>query len=156
MGNKIGHSQKLEPPADDASASGLPDALDLSIADPADCPILDDRAVQEILETGAFPLLHLSIGDSRDDKDKVDPSRTDALDHDTPTNETDFADEDTGGNDATSRIEAIRAATAMLEELIEGESPTVRHRYLPKAARVSSMRRLLNWFMSRFRQSDLR
>ena len=61
MGNKIGHAQKLEPPADDASASGLLDTLDLSIADPADCPILDDQAVQEILESGPYPLLDQSM-----------------------------------------------------------------------------------------------
>ncbi len=133
-----------------ASPSRLRDALDLSIADSADCQILDDQAVQEILETGPYRLLDRSTGDSRDDKDKVDPSRTDVPDHDTPTNETDSVGKDAGNDDATSRIEAIRAATAMLEELIEGESPTVRHRYQPKAARVSLVRRLLNWFMSRF------
>ncbi len=150
MGNKIGHARKLEPPADDASASGLRDALDLSIADPADRQILDEQAVQEILESSPYPLLDLSIGDGRDDTDKVDPSRTDVSDHDTLTNETDSAGKDAGDNDATSRIEAIRAATAMLEELIEGESPTVRHRIQVKAARVTWVRRLLNWFMSRF------
>ncbi len=41
MGNKIDH----------ASTSKLRDALDLSIADPADCPILDDQTVSDILES---------------------------------------------------------------------------------------------------------
>ncbi len=138
-----------------ASASRLRDALDLSIADTADSQILDDQAVQEILESGSYPLLDPSTGDSRDDKDRVDPSRTDVPDHNAPPNETDSAGKDAGNDDATSRIGVIRA-TAMLEEIIEGESPTVRHHFQPKAARVSWARRLLNWFMSRFGQSDLR
>ena len=105
-----------------ASPSRLRDALDLSIADPADSQILDDRAEQKI---------------------------------NAPPNETDSAGKDAGNDDATSRIGVIRA-TAMLEEIIEGESPTVRHHFQPKAARVSWARRLLNWFMSRFGQPDLR
>ena len=36
----------------------------------------------------------------------------------------------------------------LIEEITEGD--TVQHRYQPKAARVSLVRRLLNWFMSRF------
>ena len=37
-----------------------------------------------------------------------------------------------------------------MEEITEGADTTVRHRYQPKAARVSSVRRPLNWFMNRF------
>ncbi len=42
----------------------------------------------------------------------------------------------------------------LVEEITEGT--TMLQRYQPKAARVSSARRLLNWFMSRFWQPDLR
>ena len=138
-----------------ALPSRLRDALDLSTADPADSQIFEDQPVQGILESGSYGLLDQSIGDDRDDKDKVDPSRTDVPDHNAPPNETDSAGKDVGNDDATSRIGVIRA-TAMLEEIIEGESPTVRHHFQPKAARVSWARRLLNWFMSRFGQPDLR
>jgi len=65
----MGHARKLGPTID-ASASGPRDALDLSIADRSDVPILDDQAVKDILETGAFPALDQSIGDGWDDKDK--------------------------------------------------------------------------------------
>ena len=146
MGYKIGHARKLEPVND---ASEPRDASDLLIADPADSPILDDQAVSDILESGSYPLLDQSTGDSRDNKDKVDPSRTDVLDHDTPPNEPDSADEDAGENGATSTIKVLEARF-MLEEITEGADTTVRHRYQPKAARVSSVRRPLNWFMNRF------
>ncbi len=43
----------------------------------------------------------------------------------------------------------------LMEEITEGEGTTVRHRYQPKAARVSSARRLLNWLMNRIGESDL-
>lgn len=122
-----------------ASPSRLRDALDLSIADPADSEILDDRAVQEILETGSYPLL--------------DPSRTDVPDHNAPPNETASADKDAGYYGTTSAIQ-VRKARAMLEELTEGTREP--HHYQPSAARVSRARRLLNWFMSRFWQFDLR
>ena len=136
-----------------ASPSRLRDALDLSIADPADSEILDDRAVQEILETGSYPLLDPSTGDSRHDKDEVDPSRTDVPDHNAPPNETASADKDAGYYGTTSAIQ-VRKARAMLEEITEGTREP--HHYQPSAARVSWARRLLNWFMSRFWQSDLR
>jgi len=70
MDDRIGHARKLGP-SNDASASGPCDALDLSIADRSDVPILDDQAVKDILETGAFPALDQSIGDGWDDKDKT-------------------------------------------------------------------------------------
>ncbi len=136
-----------------ASPSRLRDALDLSIADPADSQILDDRAVQEILETGSYPLLDPSTGNTRYDKDKVAPPLTDVPDHNAPTNETDSADKDAGYYGATSAIQ-VRKARAMLEEITEGTRAL--HHYQPRAARVSWVRRLLNWFMSRFWQSDLR
>ncbi len=63
-----------------ALASRLRDALDLSIADPADSQILDDQAVRDILETGSYTPLDQANGDSRDAKDKVDPSHTDESD----------------------------------------------------------------------------
>ncbi len=75
MGNNTGHARRLEI-ADDASASGLRDALDLSIADPADTQILDDQTVQEVLESGPYPVLDQSIGDSQDDKDNTALART--------------------------------------------------------------------------------
>ncbi len=143
MGKKMDRARKLEP-ADDASASGAGPrkGLDISIADPTDCPILDDQAVSDILETGTFRVPDQSTGDSRDDKEKVDPSRTDVIDHDTPTNETDSADNDAGDDDAASRIarrlETIRMK-AMLEEIIE--STTARHRYRPRLKQ-----RVLTWF----------
>ena len=136
-----------------ASPSRLRDALDLSIADPADSQILDDRAVQEILETGSYPLLDPSTGNSRHDKDKVAPPLTDVPDHNAPTNETDSAGKDAGYYGATSAIQ-VRKARAMLEEITEGARAL--HHYRPEAARVSWVRLLLNWFMSRFWQSDLR
>ncbi len=136
-----------------ASPSRLRDALDLSIADPADSEILDDRAVQEILETGSYPLLDPSTGDSRHDKDEVDPSRTDVPDHNAAPNETDSAGKDAGYYGTTSAIQ-VRKARAMLEEITEGTREP--HHYQPSAARVSWARRLLNWFMSPFWQSDLR
>ncbi len=141
MGYKMGHARKLEPVND---ASEPRDTLDLSIADPADSPALDDQAVSDILESGPYRLLDPSTGDSRDDKDKVYPSRIDVLDHDTLTNEADSASEDAGNGDTTSRIRR----RVMMEEITEGT--TMLHRYQPKAARVSSVRRLLNWILSRF------
>ncbi len=65
MGNKMDH----------ASASGSRDALDLSVADLADSPILDDQTVSDTLEIGAFHLSDHSTGDHQDDADK------DAEDH---------------------------------------------------------------------------
>ncbi len=150
MGYKMGHARNLEPVND---ASKPRDSLDLSIADLADSPILDDQAVQEILESGPYRLLDPSTGDSRDDKDKVDPSRTDVPDHDTLTNETDSVGNDAGNGDATSTIK-VPEARVIVEEITEGT--TMQHRYQPKAARVSWARRLLNWFMRRFWQSDFR
>ena len=48
MSDRTGLALKLEP-SDDASE--LPEAVDLSIADPTDDQILDDQAVQDILES---------------------------------------------------------------------------------------------------------
>ncbi len=144
MGYKMGHARKLEPVND---ASEPRDTLDLSIADPADCPILDDQAARDILETGSFTPLDQTTGDSRDDKDKVDRSHTNVLDHDTLTNEPDSVGNDAENDDVTSGITTIRARV-MMEEISEGT--TMQHRYQPKAARVSWARRLLNWFMSHF------
>ncbi len=45
--------------------------------------------------------------------------------------------------DATSAIQ-VREARAELEEIIEGESATVEHRYQP--SRVSWTQRVLSWF----------
>ena len=61
MGNKMDH------------ASGSRDALDLSVADPADSPILDDQTVSDTLETGAFHLSDHSTGDGQDDADTFAP-----------------------------------------------------------------------------------
>ncbi len=102
MGNKIDH----------ASASGPRDALDLLIADPADCPILDDQAVRDILETGSYTPLDQATGDS-------DPQ----------TDEADSVDNDAGNTGITSRVKKSREK-AMLEEIIEGTKR--RHRYQPK------------------------
>ncbi len=143
MGKKMERARKLEP-ADDASASGAGPrkGLDISIADPTDCPILDDQAVSDILETGTFRVPDQSTGDSRDEKEKVDPSRTDVIDHDTPTNETDSADNYAGDDDAARtierRLETIRMK-AMLEEVTE--ITTARRRY-----RLSWTLRVLNLF----------
>ena len=135
MGYKIDH----------ASTSKLRHALDLFLADPADSPILDDQTVSDTLETGAFHLSDHSTGDSRDDRDKVDPSPTDVLDHDTPTNETDSADKDAEDDDAASRI-ARRLETistkAMLEEVTDGT--TGRRRY-----QLKWNQRVLTWFRRR-------
>ncbi len=103
-----------------ASPSRLRDALDLSIADPADSQIPDDRAEQKI---------------------------------NAPPNETDSAGKDAGYYGATSAIQ-VRKARAMLEEITEGTREL--HHYQPEATRVSLVRRLLNWFMSRFSQADPR
>ena len=65
----------------------------------------------------------------------------------------DPADKDAGYYGTTSAIQ-VRKARAMLEEITEGTRAL--HHYRPEAARVSWVRRLLNWFMSRFWQSDLR
>ena len=119
MGNKMGYVSRPR------------DAQDLSIADATDCPVLDDQTVQDLLETGTFHLPDSSTGDSRDDEDKVDSSRTDVLDHDTP-------DKDAGYDDSTSRIETIRTR-AMLEKVTEGT--TGRRRY-----QLSWTQRVLSWF----------
>jgi len=54
--------------------------------------------------------------------------------------------EDTVNHGATSAIQ-VRQARAMVEEIIEGESATVEHRYEP--ARVSWVQRVLRWFSRR-------
>ena len=56
----------------DSSESGPRNASDLLIADAADCQLLDDQTVQDILETGAFYLPYQSTGDSRNVNDKAD------------------------------------------------------------------------------------
>ena len=133
-------ARKLKPPADDAS--GPREARDLSIADPADCPILDDQAVQEILESGPYPLLDQSIDDDRDDMD--DKEKTEATDTFVPdfylTRKAELLETITQIQRGIEEPETL----AMLEEYIEGESPTVRHHYQPP--RVGWAQRVLNWF----------
>ena len=78
MGNKLGHARKLEP-TDDASASGLREALNLLNADPTDSEILDDQAVLDIPESAPYAPPDQSSGDGRDemgDKDNTALSRT--------------------------------------------------------------------------------
>ncbi len=58
-------------------------------------------------------------------------------------NETYSADKDVEDHLATSKIEVVRT-TAMLEEMVDDTS--TRHRIQVKAARVSWVQRLLNWF----------
>ena len=53
------------------------------------------------------------------------------------------ADKDAENHGATSKIEVIRTK-AMLEEIVDDTSD--RHRIQVKAARVSWVQRLLNWF----------
>ena len=114
MGNKTDH----------VSTSKMRKVMvDFSIADPADCPILDDQTVSDILETGAFHLLDPSTGDSRDDKDKVYPK-------------------DAGDFVTTSAIQ-VREARATLEEMTK-RLPVLDCNQ-PKAARVSWMQRVLGW-----------
>jgi len=55
------------------------------------------------------------------------------------------ADKDAEDTGATSTIK-VREARAELEEIIEGESATVEHRYQP--LRVGWMQRVLSWFRS--------
>ena len=110
MGNKIDH----------ASTSKLRHALDLSIADPADSPILDDQAVSDTLETGAFHLSDHSTGDSRDATVK------DAEDH-----------------GATTTLDVLKAR-AMLEEITQ--RLPVLDRDQPKTSHVSWTQRVLSWF----------
>jgi len=69
MDDKMGGAQKLEP--DDASTTGLRDAFDLPIADPADSQILNEQAVKDILESGPYRMLDPSIGYGQDDKDNT-------------------------------------------------------------------------------------
>lgn len=57
--------------------------------------------------------------------------------------ETDYADKDAEDTGATSTIEVLKAR-AELEEIIDGESATVEHRYQPP--RVSWTQRVLSWF----------
>ena len=140
----MGRARKLEP-GDDVSASGPHEGLDVSIADPTDRPILDDRGMSDILETGKLRVPDKSTDDSRDDQDKIDPSRTDVLDHDTPTNETDSADKDAGDDAAASSITTrLKTITmkAMLEEVTDGT--TGRRRY-----RLKWNERVLTWFRRR-------
>ena len=59
---------------------------------------------------------------------------------------TDSTYEDAVGHGDTSAIQ-VRQARAMVEEIIEGESATVEHRYEP--ARVSWVQRVLRWFSRR-------
>ena len=56
---------------------------------------------------------------------------------------TDSADKDAKNHGATSAIQ-VREARAELEEIIEGESATVEHRYQPP--RVGWTQRVLSWF----------
>ena len=58
-------------------------------------------------------------------------------------NETYSADKDVEDHLATTKIEVVRT-TAMLEEMVDDTS--TRHRIQVKAARVSWVQRLLNWF----------
>jgi len=74
MDDKMEGARKLEP--DDASTTGLRDAFDLPIADPADSQILDEQAVKDILESGPYRMLDPSIGDGQADKDNTALSRT--------------------------------------------------------------------------------
>ncbi len=67
MGNNMGRARELESPADDESESGLRDALDFSIADPADSPTLDDQTVSDILESGSYD----DDSDDMDDAEKT-------------------------------------------------------------------------------------
>ena len=130
----MGRTRKLERRADDASASGLRDTVDLSITDPADRQILDDQAVQDILESGSYD-------DDRDDKEKTDATDTFVPDGDI-TSEAELLETITQIQRGIEEPETL----AMLEEYIEGESPTVRHRYQPIAAPVSWVQRVLSWF----------
>jgi len=130
MGNRMGHTRKLEP-VDDASGPGPRKGLDISIAGSTDSQILDEQAVLDSLESDPSAPPDQLISDGRDDKDKVDPSRTDVLDHDTPN-------KDAGYDESPSRIEMIRT-TAMLEKVTEGT--TGRRRY-----QLSWTQRVLSWF----------
>ena len=112
----------------DSSESGPRNASDLLIADAADCQLLDDQTAQDILETGAFYLPDQSTGDSRNEKDQADSSRTDVRDDDA---------------DATGTVKA-RETRAMLEEITEGT--TALSPYQPAAAPVSWAQRVLSWF----------
>ena len=130
MGNRMGHTRKLEP-VDDASGPGPRKGLDISIAGSTDSQILDEQAVLDSLESDPSAPPDQLISDGRDDKGKVDPSRTDVLDHDTPN-------KDAGYDESPSRIEMIRT-TAMLEKVTEGT--TGRRRY-----QLSWTQRVLSWF----------
>ena len=74
MDDKMEGARKLEP--DDASTTGLRDAFDLSVADPADSQILNEQAVKDILESGPYRRLDPSIGDGQDDKDNTALTRS--------------------------------------------------------------------------------
>ena len=108
-------------------SSGPRNASDLLIADAADCQLLDDQTAQDILETSAFYLPDRSTGDSRNEKDKADSSRTDGRDY---------------AADATGTVKA-RETRAMLEEITEGTTALVP--YQPEAATVSWAQRILSW-----------
>ena len=166
----MGHARKLEP-VDDASASR--EALDLSIADPADSQILEGQAVLDILESDPGAPPDQPISDGGNDKDRLEitdsfvrydylTSTIELLDTLTQLerdieeaeafaatsgidklNETASVGKDAGNDDATSRIQVIRAR-AMLEEITKGT--TGRHRYQPKATHVSWTQRVLRWF----------
>jgi len=112
----------------DSSESGPRNASDLLIADAADCQLLDDQTVQDILETGAFYLPDHPAGDGRNEKDKADSHRTNVRDYDA---------------DATGTVKA-RETRAMLEEITEGT--TALSPYKPEAAPVSWAQRVLSWF----------
>ncbi len=170
MGNRMGHARKLKP-VDDASASGPREALDLSIADPADSQILEGQAVLDILESDPGAPPDQPISDGRNDKDRFEitdsfvrydyltstielletltqlerdieePEAFGATSGIDKRNETDSAGKDAGNDDATSRIQVIRAR-AMLEEITKGT--TGRRRYQPP--RVSWTQRVLSWF----------
>jgi hypothetical protein len=66
MGNKLGHSRKIEP-TDDASVSAPRDTFDLSNADPTDSEVLDEQAVLDILESSPYAPSDQSSGDGQDD-----------------------------------------------------------------------------------------
>ncbi len=142
----MGRTRKLEPADDASDTSDAFDFFDLSNADPTDSEILDEQAVLDILESAPYAPPDPSAGDDRDDTDKSVPdgdltNTFSLLDNTIPRSKY------VGDNDPTRTTE-VREVRAIIERVTEGI--TGRQRNQPKAARVSSVRRLLNWFMSRF------
>jgi len=82
-----------------------------------------------------------------DDKDRVNATDT-FVAHDRLRNKTNLLESlaRLSPDDTTNRIK-VREAMAILEDATEGT--TVLHRCQPKAARVSWMKRLVNWFKSK-------